>query len=115
VGGGAHTLTSGACPQADPIVYADEIASFFGARPSLLRHPHLAWYLLLGACGPYQYRLQGPGRWARAAEYVRKVPPPPLYKWSVVALAAPLLVFLLRWAFLAIYARRSTAHLTAPL
>ena len=97
--------------QADPILYTDEIAGFIGAKPTIFSHPHLAWYLLLGACGPYQYRLRGPGKWARAAEYVRKVAPPPLYKYSVLATLAPVVFFLARWALFAVYARRSTAHL----
>ena len=29
--------------QRDPIIYNDEIASFFGAKPELLKHPALAW------------------------------------------------------------------------
>ena len=94
-------------------MYTDEIASFIGAKPSIFRNPQLAWYLLLGSCGAYQYRLQGPGKWARAAEMVRKVPPPPLYKWSALAALLPVVYFLVRWAVLAIYARRSTAHLSA--
>ena len=34
--------------------------------------------LLLGSCGTAQYRLQGPGKWSRAAEVVRNVPVTPL-------------------------------------
>jgi len=92
-------------------VYNDEIASFIGAKPSIWRHPALAWHLLLGSCGAYQYRLQGPGTWPRAAEYVRKAPPPPLYKWTVVALSVPLVLFLIRWALLRAWARQPRHHL----
>lgn len=29
--------------QRDPIVYNDEIASFFGAKPDIIKHPAIAW------------------------------------------------------------------------
>lgn len=29
--------------QRDPLKYNDEIASYFGAKPELLKHPSLAW------------------------------------------------------------------------
>ncbi|ELT99393.1 hypothetical protein CAPTEDRAFT_160407 [Capitella teleta] len=60
--------------QRDPLVYCDEIATFFGARPEFRKHPGLAWRLLLGCGGNYQYRLQGPNQWHHAEENVKKVP-----------------------------------------
>ncbi|ELW70998.1 Dimethylaniline monooxygenase [N-oxide-forming] 5 [Tupaia chinensis] len=50
--------------------YMDEIASEIGVKPSLLSFflwdPKLAMEIFFGPCTPYQYRLQGPGRWAGA-------------------------------------------------
>ncbi|KAL8596001.1 hypothetical protein ACOMHN_018313 [Nucella lapillus] len=60
--------------QRDPIVYNDQIAAFFGAKPGLLKHPDLAWRLMFSSCGAAQWRLQGPGQWSDAAKEVRKVP-----------------------------------------
>ena len=48
--------------QQDPITYTDEIASFIGVKPSIWRNPTLAYHLLFGSCGTYQYRLNGPGK-----------------------------------------------------
>ena len=39
---------------------------------------HACCRLLLGSCGTAQYRLQGPGKWSRAAAEVRKVPVTPM-------------------------------------
>ena len=39
---------------------------------------HVGCRLLLGSCGTAQYRLQGPGKWSRAAAEVRKVPVTPM-------------------------------------
>ncbi|XP_047377659.1 LOW QUALITY PROTEIN: flavin-containing monooxygenase 5-like [Sciurus carolinensis] len=55
------------------IDYMDEIASELGVKPSLfsllLWDAKLAKEVFYGPCTPYQYRLQGPGKWtgARAA------------------------------------------------
>ncbi|KAG8556237.1 hypothetical protein GDO81_017978 [Engystomops pustulosus] len=56
--------------QVDFMEYMDEIASQFGAKPSLLRFwitdPKLASEIFFGPCTPYQYRLTGPGNWLEA-------------------------------------------------
>ncbi|KAL5005533.1 hypothetical protein ScPMuIL_018989 [Solemya velum] len=65
---GRHTIMK------DPITYNDEIASFFGAKPTLWKHPLLAWRLLFGSCGTYQWRMEGPKKWVGAAAAVGKVP-----------------------------------------
>ena len=70
--------------QRDPIVYNDEIASMFGARPSFWRHPLLVWRLILGSGGSAQWRLQGPGKWDKAEETVRKVPVTGLMTYSTL-------------------------------
>uniref|UniRef100_A0A8C6EY21 Flavin-containing monooxygenase n=1 Tax=Marmota marmota marmota TaxID=9994 RepID=A0A8C6EY21_MARMA len=55
------------------IDYMDEIASELGVKPNLLSlflwDAKLAREVFYGPCTPYQYRLQGPGKWtgARAA------------------------------------------------
>lgn len=50
--------------------YMDEIAAEIGVKPNLpslfLRDPKLAMEIFFGPCTPYQYRLQGPGKWAGA-------------------------------------------------
>ncbi|XP_074076977.1 flavin-containing monooxygenase 5-like [Macrotis lagotis] len=47
--------------------YMDEIASEIKVKPNLLslflRDPKLAFEVFFGPCTPYQYRLQGPGKW----------------------------------------------------
>ncbi|XP_076453991.1 flavin-containing monooxygenase 5-like isoform X2 [Babylonia areolata] len=60
--------------QRDPIIYNDQIAAFFGAKPELLKHPALAWRLMFSSCGAAQWRLQGPGKWSGAVQQVCKVP-----------------------------------------
>ncbi|KFO94621.1 Dimethylaniline monooxygenase [N-oxide-forming] 1, partial [Buceros rhinoceros silvestris] len=54
----------------DWLVYLDKIASFIGAKPSVLgllcRDPRLALTVFFGPCSPYQYRLEGPGCWKGA-------------------------------------------------
>lgn len=72
--------------QRDPIVYNDEISSFFGAKPELLRHPTLAWRLIFGSCGAYQYRLQGPNSWSDATDAVKKVPLTEMMHYSGILL-----------------------------
>ncbi|XP_034369408.1 flavin-containing monooxygenase 5-like [Arvicanthis niloticus] len=52
------------------IDYMDEIASEIGVKPNLLSlllwDTKLAKEIFWGPCTPYQYRLQGPGKWAGA-------------------------------------------------
>ncbi|KAJ8309767.1 hypothetical protein KUTeg_011632 [Tegillarca granosa] len=82
--------------QKDPILYNDEIASFIGAKPEILKHPTLAWRLLLGSCGAAQWRLQGPNKWPGAADQVRKVPLTELMHYggfTIVALLFGLLAY----------------------
>uniref|UniRef100_A0A663LSE0 Flavin-containing monooxygenase n=1 Tax=Athene cunicularia TaxID=194338 RepID=A0A663LSE0_ATHCN len=56
------------------LVYMDELASFIGAKPSVLgllcRDPQLALTIFFGPCTPYQYRLEGPGRWEGARQAI---------------------------------------------
>lgn len=64
--------------QQDPLNYNDEIASYFGAKPQLWKHPSLAWHLIVSSCGAAQWRLQGPHKWNRAKNVVYAVPITPL-------------------------------------
>uniref|UniRef100_A0A8C9DJR4 Flavin-containing monooxygenase n=1 Tax=Prolemur simus TaxID=1328070 RepID=A0A8C9DJR4_PROSS len=54
--------------------YMDEIATEIGVKPNLLSlflwDPKLAMEIFFGPCTPYQYRLQGPGKWAGAREAI---------------------------------------------
>lgn len=56
-----HTL------QVNYMEYMDEIATLVGVKPNLLvlflSDPKLALEVVFGPCTPYQYRLQGPGKW----------------------------------------------------
>ncbi|KAM9106751.1 flavin-containing monooxygenase 5-like [Megaptera novaeangliae] len=56
--------------QVDHIEYMDKIAARVGVKPNLLflflSDPMLAMEVLFGPCTPYQYCLQGPGKWAGA-------------------------------------------------
>ncbi|XP_008942234.1 PREDICTED: dimethylaniline monooxygenase [N-oxide-forming] 1-like [Merops nubicus] len=56
------------------LVYMDELASFIGAKPSVLRllcrDPQLALTIFFGPCTPYQYRLGGPGHWEGARQAI---------------------------------------------
>ncbi|XP_060593695.1 flavin-containing monooxygenase 5-like [Ruditapes philippinarum] len=79
---GKYTKSARHTIQKDPIVYNDEVAGFIGAKPSLLKHPDLAWRLILGSCGAYQWRLQGPNKWEGAKEAVKKVPLTELMHYS---------------------------------
>ncbi|NXN34269.1 FMO1 monooxygenase, partial [Nycticryphes semicollaris] len=58
----------------DCLVYMDKLASFIGAKPSVLgllcRDPWLALTVFFGPCTPYQYRLSGPGRWEGARQAI---------------------------------------------
>uniref|UniRef100_UPI00358FF602 flavin-containing monooxygenase 5-like isoform X1 n=2 Tax=Myxine glutinosa TaxID=7769 RepID=UPI00358FF602 len=57
------------------IDYMDDVANQIGVKPNLLRlslrDPALACSVFFGPCTPYQYRLQGPGRWEEAAQAIR--------------------------------------------
>ncbi|XP_076098943.1 flavin-containing monooxygenase 5-like [Mytilus galloprovincialis] len=72
--------------QKDPITYNDEISSYFGAKPELLTNPTLAWRLIFGSCGAFQYRLQGPNTWSGAKEAVKKVPVTEMMNYSGIGL-----------------------------
>ncbi|NWI48194.1 FMO1 monooxygenase, partial [Picathartes gymnocephalus] len=56
------------------LVYLDTLASFIGAKPSVLgllcTDPRLALTVFFGPCSPYQYRLGGPGRWQGARQAI---------------------------------------------
>ncbi|NXM02909.1 FMO1 monooxygenase, partial [Tyrannus savana] len=58
----------------DCLVYMDTLASFIGAKPSVLgllcRDPWLALTIFFGPCSPYQYRLGGPGHWEGARQAI---------------------------------------------
>ncbi|NXE75535.1 FMO1 monooxygenase, partial [Cochlearius cochlearius] len=58
----------------DCLVYMDNLASFIGAKPSVLgllcRDPRLALTIFFGPCTPYQYRLGGPGHWEGARQAI---------------------------------------------
>uniref|UniRef100_H0XZJ7 Flavin-containing monooxygenase n=1 Tax=Otolemur garnettii TaxID=30611 RepID=H0XZJ7_OTOGA len=60
-------VTYGRVPYVD---YMDEIASEIGVKPKplslFLWDPLLAKEVLLGPCTPFQYRIQGPGKWVGA-------------------------------------------------
>uniref|UniRef100_A0A8B9M376 Flavin-containing monooxygenase n=1 Tax=Accipiter nisus TaxID=211598 RepID=A0A8B9M376_9AVES len=60
--------------QVDYIPYMDELACQVGVKPNLLAlfftDPKLALEVAFGPCTPYQYRLQGPGKWAGAREAI---------------------------------------------
>ncbi|ETE59349.1 Dimethylaniline monooxygenase [N-oxide-forming] 5, partial [Ophiophagus hannah] len=60
--------------QVDYIEYMDELASLIGVKPSIwsrfITDPKLAQELFFGACTPYQYRLQGPGKWEGARKAI---------------------------------------------
>ncbi|NWV51779.1 FMO1 monooxygenase, partial [Daphoenositta chrysoptera] len=56
------------------LAYLDTLASFIGAKPSVLgllcTDPWLALTIFFGPCSPYQYRLGGPGRWEGARQAI---------------------------------------------
>ena len=92
-GSARHTI------QRDPILYNDEIAAEFGAKPSMWRHPTLAWRLLLGSCGAAQWRLQGPHKNPKAREMVEKVPVTGLLHYSMVVILLVLSYWPIRLLF----------------
>ncbi|XP_029474782.1 dimethylaniline monooxygenase [N-oxide-forming] 5-like [Rhinatrema bivittatum] len=60
--------------QVDFIQYMDELAKMIDAKPNLLsilfKDPELAKELFFGPCTPYQYRLNGPGKWEKARQTI---------------------------------------------
>ncbi|XP_043860084.1 dimethylaniline monooxygenase [N-oxide-forming] 2-like [Dromiciops gliroides] len=56
--------------QTTHIDYLDELATEIGVKPNILsifiKDPKLALKLYFGPCNPYQYRLDGPGKWKEA-------------------------------------------------
>ncbi|NXR19355.1 FMO1 monooxygenase, partial [Cinclus mexicanus] len=56
------------------LVYLDTLASFIGAKPSVLgllcTDPKLALTIFFGPSSPYQYRLGGPGHWEGARQAI---------------------------------------------
>ncbi|XP_044218225.1 flavin-containing monooxygenase 5-like [Thunnus albacares] len=82
-----RNMKSYPCPrqadlQVDYIPYLDFMADEVGVRPNflrlLLRDPVLWVKVLCGPCTPYQYRLNGPGRWVGARQAI-------LTQWERVA------------------------------
>lgn len=80
--------------QQDPLNYNDEIASYFGAKPQLWKHPSLAWHLIVSSCGAAQWRLQGPHKWNRAKNVVRAVPITPLMHYGTLFVLVLLLLII---------------------
>ncbi|KAK3699384.1 hypothetical protein QZH41_006562 [Actinostola sp. cb2023] len=79
--------------QQDPILYIDDVASYFGARPQLWRSPTLAWNLLVGTCGAAQWRLQGPHKWNQAKIVVKKVGITPMMQcFGIIVLMLPAVI-----------------------
>ena len=85
--------------QRDPITYNDDIASQFGAAPSIWNNPSLAWRLLLGSCGAAQWRLQGAHCNPRAKQMVEKVPVTGLMHYSAIVILALAAMWPLRLLF----------------
>ena len=69
--GPRHTM------QIDWIAFMDELASQFGAKPSVCKYlftdPVLFYHLLFGPCVPYNWRLTGPGAWKGARNAIVQV------------------------------------------
>lgn len=80
--------------QQDPLNYNDEIASYFGAKPQLWKHPSLAWHLIVSSCGAAQWRLQGPHKWNRAKNVVYAVPITPLMHYGTLFVLVLLLLIM---------------------
>jgi len=72
--------------QQDPVLYCDEIASFFGAKPNLWKHPKLLFALLFGSGGAAQWKLDGPDKWNGAEQCIQQVPVAPFYTYSIIFL-----------------------------
>ncbi|XP_067661853.1 flavin-containing monooxygenase 5-like [Haliotis asinina] len=62
--------------QVDYVDFMDQIAELVGCKPNLwwylLTDPAFAIKCYFGPCTPYQYRLQGPGKWDGAKEACEK-------------------------------------------
>lgn len=60
--------------QVNYVDFMNELAILNGNCPNLVRlffkDPRLAMNCFFGPCTPYQYRLQGPGRWRGARQYI---------------------------------------------
>ncbi|KAJ7338704.1 hypothetical protein JRQ81_012606 [Phrynocephalus forsythii] len=60
--------------QVDYVEYMDELASLIDVKPNVgtlfLKDPKLALEVVFGPCSPYQYRLQGPGKWDGARKAI---------------------------------------------
>lgn len=60
--------------QVDYIPYMDELAKQINVRPNLLwmllTDPCLSWKVMSGPCTPYQFRLNGPGKWKGARQAI---------------------------------------------
>lgn len=63
--------------QVDFVEFMDEIAEQMGAKPNLLKYffldPALWRRLFFGPCVPYQFRLDGPGKWSGARKAILEV------------------------------------------
>lgn len=70
--------------QVDYVTYMDDISSEVGVHPNILKllltDPKVGLQVLLGPITPYQYRLNGPGKWAGARQAI-------LTQWERVAQA----------------------------
>ncbi|XP_071097469.1 flavin-containing monooxygenase 5-like [Haliotis cracherodii] len=62
--------------QVDFVDFMDQIGNLVGCKPNLWRYlltdPGFAVRCFFGPCTPFQYRLQGPGKWAGAKEACEK-------------------------------------------
>ncbi|XP_078417716.1 flavin-containing monooxygenase 5-like isoform X1 [Cetorhinus maximus] len=60
--------------EVDYIPYMDELAEQIGVKPNmkhlLFSDPQLAFQVFFGPCSPYQFRLNGPGKWLKARETI---------------------------------------------
>ena len=103
--------------QVDFIDFMDEIADQIAVRPSLSKYFFtdllLWWHLIFGPSVPYQYRLEGPGKWSGARQAIitvdqrisRPLAAPKVtdnfkrnqYLWPIILLAGlvPLIMLLL--------------------
>ena len=77
-----------------PVLYNDQIAEIIGAKPILLKHPTLAWSLLLSVSA-FQWRLNGPNSWSGAKEMCKKIKPVPFYRYSMLVLLTILFIIFL--------------------
>jgi dimethylaniline monooxygenase (N-oxide forming) len=86
--------------QQDPILYNDEISSFFGAKPNLWQNKALAFHLLFSSCGPAQWRLNGIDSDKQlASKIIINVPFTPMMKLSGSILILLALILFLQLTF----------------